>query len=158
MGDSVLCSKMKLLVFFLISSCLSAEARKFRTALDVSEHLQKVECEELNRAVEKTAEDALATLNALDRVMKAESRLPDLTGCINCAVELIPNVMECLPGGLNGFLTKLNAGLSSRTVSAASLTSSLSMDSLSSKSSASLASVLDKCIKPSNECCFYKIF
>ena len=101
---------MKLLVFFLFSSCLSAEARKFRTASDVSEHLQNVEYEELNRAVKKTAADALATLNALDRVMKAESRLPDLTGCINCAVDLIPNVMECLPGGLNGFLTKLNAG------------------------------------------------
>ena len=101
---------MKLLVFCLFSVCLSAEARKFKTASDISEHLQNVEYEELNRAVEKTAEDALATLTALDRVMKAESRLPDLTGCINCAVELIPNVMECLPGGLNGFLTKLSAG------------------------------------------------
>merc|ERR1711872_894760 len=102
--------KMKLLVVFFSCFFLSADARKFKTAADVREHLQNVEYEELNRAVEKTAEDALHTLKELDRVMKAENRLPDLTGCINCAVELIPNVMECLPGGLNGFLTKLNAG------------------------------------------------
>merc|ERR1712121_564861 len=101
--------KMKLLLVFFFFF-LSADARKIKTAADVREHLQNVEYEELNRAVEKTAEDALHTLKELDRVMKAENRLPDLTGCINCAVELIPNVMECLPGGLNGFLTKLNAG------------------------------------------------
>merc|ERR1711981_463447 len=106
LGLNLLCSKMKFLVFFLFSSCLSVEARKFRTAADVSEHLQNVEYEELTRA----AEDALVLAKELDRVMKAQNRLPDLAGCINCAVELIPNVLECLPGGLDGFLTKLNAG------------------------------------------------
>merc|ERR1711931_420062 len=101
--------KMKLLVVFFFFF-LSADARKFKTAADVSEHLQNVEYEELTRAAEKTAEDALVLAKELDRVMKAQNRLPDLAGCINCAVELIPNVLECLPGGLNGFLTKLNAG------------------------------------------------
>ena len=108
--NSCLGSKMKLLVIFLFSFCLSAEARKFKTAAEVREHLEKVEYEELSRAAETTAKDALVLAKELDRVMKAENRLPDLTGCINCAVELIPNVLECLPGGLDGFLTKLNAG------------------------------------------------
>ena len=102
---------MKLLVLFLFSSYLSAEAAsKFKTAAEVREHLEKVEYEELSRAAEATAKDALVMVKELDRVLKAENRLPDLTGCINCAVELIPNVMECIAGGLDGFLTKFNGG------------------------------------------------
>ena len=101
---------MNFLVLFLFSFCLSAEARKFKTAADVREHLENVEYEELTRAVEATAKDALVLAKELDRVMKAENRMPDLTGCINCAVELIPNVLECLPGGFDGFLTKFNGG------------------------------------------------
>ena len=102
---------MKLLFLVLFSSHLSVEAaRSFKTAASVREHLAKVDYEVLTRAVETTANDALVLAKELDRVLKAENRLPDLTGCINCAVELIPNVLECLPGGLTGFLTKFNGG------------------------------------------------
>merc|ERR1712215_27767 len=104
-------SEMKLLVLFLFSLCLFADAaRPLKTAADVGEHFKKVSYEKLARAAEATAKDAFVMVNELDRVLKAENRLPDLTGCINCAVELIPNVMECIAGGLNGFLTKFNGG------------------------------------------------
>jgi len=103
-----LCSKMKFLVLFLFSFCLSAEARKFKTAADVREHLENVEYEELTRAAEATAKDALVLAKELGLVMKAENRLQFLwPGCINCLVTVIPNVMDSIAGG---FLEKFNGG------------------------------------------------
>merc|ERR1712215_168501 len=101
--NSYLCSEMKFLVL-LLSFSLFVNARKFNNAVEVREHLESVKYEELSRAAEATAKDALHLAEELDRVLKAENRLPDITGCINCAVELVPNVMECIAGGLKGCL------------------------------------------------------
>merc|ERR1712142_337530 len=81
LGNSYLCSEMKFLVLFL-SLSLFVDARKFNNAVEVREHLESVKYEELSRAAEATAKDALHLAEELDRVLKAENRLPDLTGCI----------------------------------------------------------------------------
>ena len=83
---------MKLLVIF--ACILFTDARKFKTAMEVREHMEKVEYEELTRAAEATAKDLMDLSRALD-----------FGACLTCGMELIPKVMAALPMGVSGFST-----------------------------------------------------
>merc|ERR1711942_201842 len=96
-------NKMKLLVIFVC--ILFTDARKFKTAMEVREHMEKVEYEELTRAAEATAKDLMVLGNELKKVAKANDRALDFGACITCGMELIPKVMAALPMGVSGFST-----------------------------------------------------
>merc|ERR1711942_121962 len=100
-------NKMKLLVIFVC--ILFTDARKFKTAMEVREHMEKVEYEELTRAAEATAKDLMVLGNELKKVAKANDRALDFGACITCGMELVPKVMTVLPMGVSGILTTLDA-------------------------------------------------